>query len=57
MTNLANNPAGENSQNTKWSNGSVSRRGLLLAGTALAAWGLAAAALINPTAAQVATTV
>ena len=55
--NLANDPAGEDSQDTEWSDGRVNRRGLLMAGTALAAWGLAAAALINPTAAQVATTV
>ena len=51
---VANDPAGENNQNTERSDGSVSRRGLLMAGTALAAWGLAAAALINPAAAQVA---
>jgi Sulfatase len=49
-----NDPIGENNQNTEWSDGNVSRRSLLFAGTALAAWGLAAAALINPVSAQVA---
>ena len=41
-------------KNSGRSDGGLSRRGLLMAGAALGAWGLAAAALINPAAAQVA---
>ena len=46
--------APQDGQDSGRSDGGLSRRRLLMAGTALTAWGLAAAAVINPAGAQVA---